>query len=155
MRDPAAAEDIVQETFLDVFRGLPSFKGDSKIDTWIWKIAHNRIAKHFRRFYRKERNLVPLESLGPTGDPVCSRPGPAEQFEVAQIKTVVQHALMQLEPDERSIVILKDMEGFKNAEIAEMTGLGIGAVKSRLHRSRLRLRRIVLEHLRDGAQNYV
>jgi RNA polymerase sigma-70 factor, ECF subfamily len=133
------AQDVVQEAFLSAYQSLGSFKGDSLFFTWLYRIAVNTAIS----LKRKQRAVLRLG--GPAAEPLdpsdLSRPGHAlEQAEQGQR---VQQALGRLSPEHRAVLVLKDMEGQKYEAIAEVLGVPIGTVRSRLHRARLELRELL------------
>ncbi len=140
------ALDVVQEAFLNAYQNLDSFKGDSLFFTWLYRIAVNTAIS----MKRKKRLVLSIDanSNGHTAvDPLdpseLSRPGYSlEQVEQEQR---IQRALSCLSPEHRAVLVMKDMEGQKYEEMAEVLGVPIGTIRSRLHRARLELRDL-LEH---------
>jgi RNA polymerase sigma-70 factor (ECF subfamily) len=140
------AQDIVQEAFLHAYQSLESFKGDSQFFTWLYRIAVNTAIS----FKRKKRVMVRIDGGGEAIEPLDaseeSRPGHA--LEQAEQEQRVQKALGRLSPEHRAVLVLKDMDGQKYEEMAEVLGVPIGTIRSRLHRARLELRE-VLEQLEE------
>ena len=138
---PEDARDVVQDAFISAYQSLASFKGDAEFYTWLYRIAFNSAVSHRRR----KRLLVSLEA-GRDGDLAIdpldpsdeTRPGVA--LERADEERIVQDALNRLSPEHRAVLVLKDIEGLKYEEIADVTGVPIGTVRSRIHRARLELR---------------
>jgi RNA polymerase sigma-70 factor (ECF subfamily) len=142
----AEVDDIVQETLMAVMSGAASFRGEGSARTWIFGIARHRISRQFRRHSAEPDSFETLEDLGLRagwGDPelAASRTESVER---------VQHALNRLNPEAREVIVLRDIEGFTNPEAAEVLGLEIPAVKSRLHRARLALMADLSEDMTDG-----
>jgi RNA polymerase sigma-70 factor (ECF subfamily) len=134
------AEDLLQETFLRAFAKLNRFHGDSSFYTWIYRIAVN-LALSDRR---GRRTTLPL-SQGAGGEPLdpaddLSQTDPGLRLEQAERDDRIQDALNALAPDHRAVVILKDFDGLRYEEIAEIVGIPVGTVRSRLHRARSELR---------------
>jgi RNA polymerase sigma-70 factor (ECF subfamily) len=128
------AADVAQETFLTAQRVLHKFRGDSHITTWLFGIALNEC----RRTYRRVRPEVPLlEMDGYVSDAVSL------QDEVVD-RDSLRQALSRLSPDHREVVILHEFEGMTYEEAAEVLGVPVGTVKSRLHHAFLQLRRYLL-----------
>jgi RNA polymerase sigma-70 factor, ECF subfamily len=135
------AYDVVQEAFLNAYQSLGSFKGDAEFYTWLYRIAFNAAVSQ----KRKKRQAVSLES-GRNGHPVAdpaddatdTRPG--EALERSEDEARLYAALARLSPDHRAVLVMKDIDGLKYEEIAAVTGVPIGTVRSRLHRARLELR---------------
>jgi RNA polymerase sigma-70 factor (ECF subfamily) len=142
---PEDARDVVQEAFLHAYQSLHSFKGESRLFTWLYRIAVNTAISH------KRKNRLVLR-LQPTGDgdglldPLdpneTNRPGYA--LDMAEQEKWVHEALSRLSSEHRSVLILKDMDGLKYEEMAEILQVPIGTVRSRLHRARLEMREILL-----------
>jgi RNA polymerase sigma-70 factor, ECF subfamily len=142
VRDPAAAEDAVQEAFFSAYRNLSRFRGDS-FRSWLTRIALNAATDVLRA--RKRRPVSPY----PEWEDETWQP-PADEAEGPEQRTITQHrriaiakAMTLITPDQRAAIILFDVEGYDYAEIAAMTGVSVGTVKSRIHRGRMALR----EHL--------
>ena len=133
------AQDVVQEAFLSAYQSLGNFKGDSLFFTWLYRIAVNTAIS----LKRKQRAVLRLG--GPGAEPLdpsdLSRPGHA--LEQAEQGRRVQRALTRLSAEHRAVLVLKDMEGQKYEAIAEVLGVPIGTVRSRLHRARLELRELL------------
>lgn len=143
------ARDVVQDAFVSAYQSLRSFKGDSEFYTWLYRIAFNTAIS----LRRKRRALVSLES-GRAGEAAHepedrsegTRPGAA--LERTEEEAALQAALNRLSPEHRAILVLKDLDGMKYEEIAEVLGVPIGTVRSRIHRARLELRGLL--EPRDG-----
>jgi RNA polymerase sigma-70 factor (ECF subfamily) len=138
------AQDVVQEAFLNAYQSLEGFKGDAQFFTWLYRIAVNTAIS----LKRRQRVLLRLDG-GRNGEPTiepldtsdASRPG--HGLEQAEQSQRVQHALNQLSPEHRAVLVLKDMEGHKYETMAELLKVPIGTIRSRLHRARLELREIL------------
>lgn len=134
------AEDLLQETFLRAFAKLNRFHGDSSFYTWIYRIAVNLALSA-----RRGRPITLPLSRGAGGEPLDpaddhGRTDPGLRLERAERDDRIQNALNALAPDHRAVVILKDFDGLRYEEIAEIVGIPIGTVRSRLHRARSELR---------------
>jgi len=143
LNDPAEAEDALQETFLSVYRGLQTFRGDSGLGTWIYRIATNASLMRLRR----RRDLVSLDEAPEDGsEPQIAQPvtawawDPEESALNGEIRQAMAQAVATLPEAMRIVFLLRDVEDMPAAEVAETLGLTVAAVKSRLHRSRLILR---------------
>jgi len=140
------AADIVQETFLRAFRGVRGFRGDSSFYTWIFSIAVNAVISERRR------RTVPTISAGnPSPDPEDrehanpiyppdSSSEPTSLVQQRETRRRVQQAIQSLDDDSRTVVVLRDIDSCDYEQIAEILGVPVGTVKSRLHRARLQLR---------------
>jgi RNA polymerase sigma-70 factor (ECF subfamily) len=145
--DHAAAEDLTQEVFLRVHRGLKSFRGDSSLKTWIYRITLNAASNVRKSWARKgRRRHVSLEEPVRDGGPrrveqlADTSPGPERVAHASDIARRLQEALNALPPEYRTAVILRDIEGLAYREIAEALEVSPGTVKSRIARARSRLR---------------
>ena len=139
------ARDVVQEAFLSAYQSLHSFKGDALFFTWLYRIAVNTAISH----KRKQRPFLRLQTTedGPTTDPLDPSDAnrPEHGMEIADEERRVQEALSRLSSEHRTVLIMKDMEGQKYEDMAEILQIPIGTVRSRLHRARLELREIFLK----------
>jgi len=147
------AEDILQETFLQVYKSLDSFRGEAAFSTWLIKIATNNCLMRIRK--KKKVDIVsidkPIEIDGSQlpREIVDWSKNPFSQVSNDEIRAVLDQAISGLPEDKRVILVLKDVEGFSNIEIAEMLGISVAAVKSRLHRARLYVRDIISKYFDD------
>jgi len=139
------AMDVVQESFLNAYQSLRQFKGDARFFTWLYRIAVNSAISLRRRSSRvgTRRALASTERSGggiadPPDESHGSKPGSA--LERAEEAARLQTALDSLTPEHRTVLVLKEIEGRKYEMIAEVLGVPIGTVRSRLHRARLELR---------------
>lgn len=144
--DPADANDVVQEVFLKVFRNVSSFRGNSSLKTWIYRIAVNEAHNQRRWFSRHRRKQVGLEGEDENTrnwQEVLCDPG-RSPFDLAagkQTRELVEEALIQINPLFRAAVILRDLEDLSYEEIADVLQISTGTVKSRILRGREALRR--------------
>ncbi|HEY4014213.1 MAG TPA: sigma-70 family RNA polymerase sigma factor [Polyangiaceae bacterium] len=144
----AEAEDLAQEVFVQVFKAIGTFRGESKLSTWIYRIAIN-LTKNRTKYLtaRRSSRQDPLEKLDlAPGDARPSSPAAHRPDEVAagrQLEQIVQDAIVKLEPTFRECLVLRDVEDMSYEEIVAITGLPEGTVKSRLHRARAQLKELV------------
>jgi RNA polymerase sigma-70 factor (ECF subfamily) len=135
--DPSTAEDAMQQTFLSVYEHAASFRGDASVRTWVLTIARNAAHRLNRKTRREELVEQPLMQLGVEAGWGSDDP---EAIAIAsERKGVLRKAMSLLSSDDQEVLILRDIEGLRGAEAAEVLGIGERAVKSRLHRARLRL----------------
>ena len=147
--DAEDARDIVQRAFLNAWRRLESFKGDAAFSTWMYRIAFNESVSFRREGGR--RRLAPLTESAP--EPADDR-RPGDRLDSAEARGQVQQALSLLDPDERKIIILKELDGRSYDEISEIMEIPKGTVRSRLFRAREVLRdklRIILKKAEPGS----
>lgn len=140
VRNPEDAEDVLQDTFLRAFRGIKSFLGNSTFSTWIYRIAANSALMRLRK---KQLPTVSIEDAEERETPISItdwKPGPVEQLLTQETLRAMEEAIESLPPEFRQVFILRDVEELSNAEVAEILDLSVAAVKSRLHRARLKVR---------------
>jgi RNA polymerase sigma-70 factor, ECF subfamily len=140
------ARDVVQDAFLHAYQSLHSFKGDSLFFTWLYRIAVNTAIS----MKRKQRVVYRMQPAGdekgridPLDPSEASRPGHA--LEMAEEERRVHDALAKLSVEHRAVLVMKDMEGMKYEEMAEMLAVPVGTIRSRLHRARLEIRDILVQ----------
>lgn len=156
MDEPADASDIVQEVFLKVFRNIGSFRGQSSLKTWLYRIAVNEAHNHRRWFNRHRRRETGLDDEAETTrsyQETLHDPG-RSPFDLAlnrETQVLIEEALGQMNPNFRAAVVLRDIEDLSYEEIAEVLQLSIGTVKSRILRGREALRKQLLGRL-DASQ---
>ncbi len=143
------ARDVAQDVFLTVFKSIDSFRGDSKLSTWLYRVAvnhcKNRIKYLDRRSVKKHDEIDDArEGAVADGGAVGGRPArPDEAAQGNELEAVVRRALSSLEVEHRELIVLRDLEGLAYEEIVTITGLPDGTVKSRLHRARAALKEAI------------
>lgn len=151
----ADAEDVTQDVLLQVVRKLDTFRGESAFPTWLHKVTVNAALNHRRKRATREEHQVrdPLETLlehGHHRGPINRwRLGPEQAVIDAETHRLVEDAIHTLPPTYRDVYVLADVEGLANADIADMLGLSLAAVKSRLHRARLLMRDALAPHFEE------
>jgi len=151
--DPADAADLTQDIFIKIFRGIGRFHGDSSLRTWIYRIALHEALNQRRWWSRHKKQEVTIEaesSDSTDGEPVSIKEtlvdGNLSPFELAAQRQIQEHVESQLrlvpEPF-RTVVVLRDIEGFAYEEIAEILDTNLGTVKSRLMRGRAQLKALL------------
>lgn len=148
LSDRDEALDAAQEVFLSAYRNLDRFRGEAALSTWLLRIATNQCLNRIRRrssLARKETRFPEPDDLR---DPPFQPPGreedrPDRMVENREIGKILEEALGRLEEDTRLLVLLSDVEGFSYEEISEAVGVPLGTVKSRLHRARMALRKML------------
>jgi len=152
LNDPNEACDVVQEVFLKVFRKVGSFRGDSTLKTWIYRIAVNQAYNHQRWFSRHRRQQVDLDGEGEVFQSYSRRipdrgPSPYDYAVEHEQHAMIEAALARLNPSFRAAVILRDIEELSYEEIAEVLQVALGTVKSRILRGREALRKDLADRL--------
>lgn len=145
----AEAEELAQETFLQVFRKLDTFRGESAFSTWLHRVASNVVLMKLRRYTPAEQ---PIEEWSIDNDEHSQgiRFGTEDmRLRGAVYRADLEFALRELAPGYRLVFILHDIEGYEHNEIAEMLGCTQGCSKSQLHKARLRLRQILAEQQQE------
>ncbi len=157
LKDPADASDITQEVFLKVFRSIRSFHGEASLRTWLYRIALHE-ASNQRRWWsrhKKQETTIDTPVSGASDDAsdeglclsatLCSGDGsPYEHAAHAELKARIEAALRELPEAFRTVVVLREMEGFSYDEIAEVLEVPAGTVKSRLTRGRAMLKDLLI-----------
>jgi RNA polymerase sigma-70 factor (ECF subfamily) len=139
--EPEDAKDVLQETLMAAARTLPEFRGASSVTTWLYAIARSFCIKR-----RRTGKFSPaaLHSLDAAGEEVAEVPdqhrAPDDEVAGRQLEARLQEAIASLEPMYREVLVLRDVEGLSAAEVGEVLGLTVEAVKSRLHRARVAVR---------------
>ncbi|HLL53567.1 MAG TPA: sigma-70 family RNA polymerase sigma factor [Myxococcaceae bacterium] len=140
--DREEASDLVQEIFVSVHQNVRKFREDSKLSTWIFRISKNHCLNRIK--YLRRRGRGRSEELGDVSeaalaDALGGAPNPDEALQAKRDREWVHRAIAELEPEQRALVALRDIEGLSYEEIVEITELAEGTVKSRLHRAREKL----------------
>jgi RNA polymerase sigma-70 factor (ECF subfamily) len=145
------AEDLAQEVFVQVFKAIGGFRGEAKLSTWIFRIAVN-ISKNRTKYLARRRadsqdhfdgigDGAPLHAAKDSTIAVIARPD--EVMSGIELEAIVERSIAALDPEFREVLILRDVEDMTYEEIAEITGLADGTVKSRIHRARIQLKEAV------------
>jgi RNA polymerase sigma-70 factor (ECF subfamily) len=140
VRNPEDAEDVLQDTFLRAYRAIKLFRGHSTFSTWVYRITANSALMRLRK---KQLPTVSIEDADEREAPVNIAdwtPGPVDQLLSQETRQVMNEAIEALPPEFRQVFVLRDIEELSNTETAEILGLSVAAVKSRLHRARLKVR---------------
>lgn len=142
-----SAKDLVQETFLNAYRGFKGFRGESQISTWLYTIASRACLRMRRRRKGAPERELSLDEFIPTAEgefrlqiPVEGL-SPEEALQNKQLREALDAAIEKLPPKYKMVLVLRDMEGLSAKAVGPILGLNERAVKSRLHRARLFVRR--------------
>lgn len=155
MRNEQDALDALQESFIKIFRHLENFKGESRFDTWVYRIVVNTC----NDMLKKNRNLQVVnypyqqeeeqELITKMADP---QPTPWEALERKEKSKFLLDCLETLHPEQKEIILLRDVQGFSYQELTNILDCSMGTVKSRINRARKRLKEIILE---QNEKNFV
>jgi len=131
------AAEVSQEVFLSAYRAIGQFRGDANFSTWLYRISLNHTSTRRKTLIRRPQRNVAIEDTEPVRD---LQPGPAETMEKKEIRERVQRALNSLEPDDATVILLRDLQDIPYEEVARLLEIPVGTVKSRLHRARQALK---------------
>ena len=150
--DPEAAKDAAQEAFVRVYKALGKFEGRSSFYTYLYRIATN-VCLTFAQREQRRPDRVSIEGMQEASDMTLDRflgtDEPQNDIERIGLREEIQKVLNYLSPEHRAVVVLKDIKGFSQEEIAEVLDVSVGTVKSRLSRARARLRDLLLPLYRE------
>lgn len=130
------AEDLAQEVFIQLFRKVGSFRGESAFTTWLHRLTVNHVLMHFRKKGVKYEKTTEEGEIGEIQDiiqSVAERPRFVDRI-------ALDKAISELPPGYRTVFVLHDVEGFEHEEVANMLGVSVGTSKSQLHKARMKLR---------------
>src|ERR1700752_4596621 len=151
--NPAQAEDLTQEAFLQLFRKIGTFRGESAFSTWLHRLAVNVVLMRLRKKTLAATSLEEVtEPDEDVGGPRKDIGGPDLRLSGSVDRVNLERAVEQLPPGYRSVFVLHDVQGYEHNEIAEIMGCSIGNSKSQLHKARMRLRELLHEALRAKAR---
>jgi RNA polymerase sigma-70 factor (ECF subfamily) len=132
---PSLAEELTQQVFIRAWEKLGSFRGESALFSWLYRLATNAVYSEHRTSQRRAARVTPTDDLSPFDDPSpASRPDSGLDLE---------RAIATLPPGARRVFVLHDVEGYRHQEIADMTGVATGTSKAQLHRARRLLREVL------------
>jgi RNA polymerase sigma-70 factor, ECF subfamily len=151
------AEDVLQDSFLKAYTNLAQFQGNSRFYTWLVRIAVNEALMKLRK--RRGASWVSLDEPVETEDRSLMpqeiadwADNPEESYAKAELQDILNQTMQELEPQFRTVFVLRDVENFSTEETAKMLGLSVPAVKSRLLRARLKLRELLNKYFKRGPQ---
>ncbi len=138
---PTEAEDLTQEVFIQLFRKISSFRGDSAFSTWLHRLTVNQVLMHFRRRSVKNEKVsedgeIPEQTVVGTANP--------NKMQVID-RIALRSAIAELPKGYKSVFILHDVEGYEHEEVARQLGISVGTSKSQLHKARLKLRGLLIK----------
>lgn len=139
LQNAAEAEDLTQDVFIQLYRKIGSFRGDSAFTTWLHRLTVNQVLMHFRKRNVKfekttEEGETPVQVVGGTENP--------RKMPIVD-KIALENAIEQLPDGYRNVFVLHDIEGYEHEEVARILGCSVGTSKSQLHKARLKLRKLL------------
>ena len=151
--NPADAEDLMQEAFLQLFRKIGTFRGESAFSTWLHRMTVNVVLMRLRK------KSLPTDSLEETLEPDAENSGPKRddgapdlRLSGAVDRVNLERSIEKLPPGYRTVFVLHDVQGYEHNEIAGIMGCSVGNSKSQLHKARTRLRELLQEEIRQQAR---
>src|ERR1700730_2582701 len=152
--NPSDAEDLMQEAFLQLFRKIGTFRGESAFSTWLHRMTVNVVLMRLRK------KTLPVASLEETTEPDEETGGPRKDIGAPDLKLTgavdrvnLERSIEKLPPGYRTVFVLHDVQGYEHNEIADIMGCSVGNSKSQLHKARTRLRDLLQEEVREQARN--
>src|SRR3982751_2541451 len=139
LQNASEAEDLTQDVFIQLYRKIGSFRGDSAFTTWLHRMTVNQVLMHFRK------RTVKYEKTTEEGEtPVQVVPGTESPFKMPIVdKIAIENAIDQLPAGYKNVFLLHDVEGFEHEEVAKILGCSVGTSKSQLHKARLKLQKLL------------
>ena len=153
VNNPPDAEDLMQEAFLQLFRKIGTFRGESAFSTWLHRMTVNVVLMRLRK------KSLPVASLEETTDPDDETGGPRKDIGAPDLRLSgavdrvnLERSVEKLPPGYRTVFVLHDVQGYEHNEIADIMGCSVGNSKSQLHKARTRLRDLLQEEVRQQAR---
>lgn len=152
------AEDVAQDVFVTVYQNAENFRGDSKFSTWLYRVTVNHCKNRLKYLKRRGRHMGrPLDEIAEhqmaqgsgESQPAyhAAIPRPDDLAQGRQLEALIQREMAKMDEDHRLLLVLRDIQGLSYQEMAEVTGLNVGTIKSRLHRARLALKEALARHM--------
>lgn len=139
LKSPTEAEDLTQDVFIQLYRKVGSFRGDSAFTTWLHRMTVNQVLMHFRKRTVKYEKTT---EEGDTPDQAVTGTANPERMRIVD-KIALDNAVAQLPDGYRNVFLLHDVEGFEHEEVARILGCSVGTSKSQLHKARLKLQKLL------------
>jgi RNA polymerase sigma-70 factor, ECF subfamily len=152
--DPTQAEDLTQDVFLQLFRKIATFRGESAFSTWLHRMSVNIVLMHFRKRTVAETLFDPTTNPEEESGTQMEFGGPDLRLNGVIDRITLRAAINELAPGYKAMFILHDIQGYDHGEIAEMLGCSPGNSKSQLHKARVKLRKLLQKALGDGRRQY-
>jgi len=151
--NPADAEDLMQEAFLQLYRKIGTFRGESAFSTWLHRMTVNVVLMRLRK------KSLPTDSLEETIEPDAEGSAPKRDVGAPDLRLSgavdrvnLERSIEKLPPGYRTVFVLHDVQGYEHNEIADIMGCSVGNSKSQLHKARTRLRELLQEEIREQAR---
>ena len=140
LQNASEAEDLTQDVFIQLYRKISSFRGESAFSTWLHRLTVNQVLMHFRKRHVKfekttEKGETPIQIVMGTANP--------KKMPIVD-KIALENAIARLAKGYRNIFVLHDIEGYEHEEVAKILGCSVGTSKSQLHKARLKLQKLLL-----------
>ena len=139
LQNSSEAEDLTQDVFIQLYRKIGSFRGDSAFTTWLHRMTVNQVLMHFRKRTVKFEKTT---EEGETPDQIVSGTANPEKMRIVD-KIALDNAIAQLPEGYKNVFVLHDVEGFEHEEVAKILGCSVGTSKSQLHKARLKLQKLL------------
>ena len=139
LQNSSEAEDLTQDVFIQLYRKIGSFRGDSAFTTWLHRMTVNQVLMHFRKRTVKFEKTT---EEGETPDQIVAGTAHPEKMRIVD-KIALDNAIAQLPEGYKNVFVLHDVEGFEHEEVAKILGCSVGTSKSQLHKARLKLQKLL------------
>jgi len=139
LQSPSEAEDLTQDVFIQLYRKVGSFRGDSAFTTWLHRMTVNQVLMHFRK---RTVKLEKTTEEGETPDQVVTGTANPERMRIVD-KIALENAIEQLPAGYKNVFVLHDVEGYEHEEVARILGCSVGTSKSQLHKARIKLQKLL------------
>lgn len=139
LQNASEAEDLTQDVFIQLYRKIGSFRGDSAFTTWLHRMTVNQVLMHFRK---RNVKFEKTTEEGETPDQVVAGTQNPEKMRIVD-KIALDNAIQQLPEGYKNVFLLHDVEGFEHEEVAKILGCSVGTSKSQLHKARLKLQKLL------------
>lgn len=141
LQNPTEAEDLTQDVFVQLFKKIGSFRGDSAFTTWLHRMTVNQVLMHFRK---KNVKLEKITEEGETPVQIVTGTENPQRMPIVD-RIALQDAVEQLPNGYKKVFLLHDVQGYEHEEVARILGCSVGTSKSQLHKARLKLRKILMK----------
>lgn len=139
LQNASEAEDLTQDVFIQLYRKIGSFRGDSAFTTWLHRMTVNQVLMHFRK---RNVKFEKTTEEGETPDQVVTGSTNPMKMQIVD-KIAIDNAIAQLPDGYKNVFVLHDVEGFEHEEVARILGCSVGTSKSQLHKARLKLQKLL------------